>query len=57
MNVNLFTYAFFGVHMSFLNGMSEDHEKNLQNRCRYKNCILEETEYPTPKEAYIKEFL
>ena len=56
MNVNLFTYAFFGVHMSFLNEMSEDHEKNLQNRCGYKNCILEETEYPTPKEAYIKEF-
>ena len=42
--------------MSFLNEMSEDHEKNLQNRCGYKNCILQETEYPTPKEAYIKEF-
>ena len=42
--------------MSFLNEMNEDHEKKLQNRCGYKNCILEETEYPTPKEAYIKEF-
>ena len=30
--------------------MDENHEKLLKHRCRYRNCILDENEYPVSKE-------
>ena len=37
--------------------MRDDHKINLQNRCRYGNCLFKEADYPVPKNVYTKEFL
>ena len=30
--------------------MDDDHKINLQNRCRYGNCLFKEAHYPVPEE-------
>ena len=37
--------------------MGDDYKINLQNRCRYGNCLLKEADYPVPKDVYTKMFL